>query len=57
MLVGEEKEYQLIGNGAQPFRVTSSPELGQMFSVVYVGGVASSAPNNAWYRGNPKKYQ
>jgi hypothetical protein len=53
MLDGNKQMYQLIGNGTQPFRLTSRLPASQIYRVAYIGGPGSPAPNGAWKRVNP----
>jgi hypothetical protein len=57
VLDGSKKVYQLIGDGAEPFRVTAMPgSAGPDFAAykaVFMGGAASSG-NGAFVRVNPK---
>jgi len=55
LLNGDKKEYQLIGNGDKPFRVSALADFPQ-YSVVYAAGPTSPDPRGAWARVNPNKY-
>jgi hypothetical protein len=59
VLDGAKKVYQLIGDGAEPFRVTAMPEGSNggpnfsAYNAVYLGGAASSR-SGAFVRVNPR---
>jgi hypothetical protein len=55
LLNGDKKEYQLIGNGADPFRVSALADFSK-YSIIYAAGATSPAPNGAWTRVSPYKY-
>jgi len=57
ILDGEKTVYQVIGNGAQPFRATGNPPGQKLYSVVYLGGTASPTRNTDWGRVNPTLYR
>jgi hypothetical protein len=61
ILDGEKKVYQLIGDGRQPFRlsvlaVAPAPNYFSRYSVMYVGGMGSPAPDHGFARVSPKTY-
>lgn len=56
LLNGDEKEYQLIGNGGKPFWVSALAGFSK-YSVIYAAGATSPDPRGAWARVNPDKYQ
>jgi hypothetical protein len=55
LLNGDKKEYQLIGNGANPFRVSALADIPK-YAVIYAAGATSPAPRGAWTRVSPDKY-
>jgi hypothetical protein len=62
ILDGKKTVHQLIGNGLRPFRVSSgafsgSPYNLSRYSVAYVGGPGSPAPNGAFVRIDPKFFK
>lgn len=62
ILDGEKKVYQLIGDGRQPFRISSGTNGTAInylsgYSVAYVGGPGSPSRNGAFVRVNPKTYR
>ena len=55
LLNGDKKEYQLIGDGTEPFRVSALAGFPK-YSVIYAAGATSPDPRGAWTRVNPNKY-
>jgi hypothetical protein len=62
ILDGKKQVYQLIGNGRQPFRVSTAPAVPPTdlllagYSVGYVAGPISPAHNGAFVRVDPKTF-
>jgi hypothetical protein len=56
LLDGTKKEYELIGNGVNPFRISALAEFSK-YSMIYAGGDESPARSEDWVSVDPKKYK
>lgn len=56
VLEGAKKVYQVIGDGAEPFRVTGEYNTYSKYAVIYAGGVYSPKTDGRFVRVNPQTW-